>query len=82
MEESELSLISRSENIVYKVESPSGENYALRVHRSGYHERKVLVSEQKWVHSLACSGFRVPRFVIADQGNFYVQVNIGGVEAN
>jgi len=82
MEESELSLISRSENIVYKVESPSGENYALRVHRSGYHERKVLVSEQKWVHSLACSGFRVPRFVIADQGNFYVQVNIGGDEVN
>ncbi|HEY7764647.1 MAG TPA: phosphotransferase [Aestuariivirgaceae bacterium] len=47
------SLINLSENATYKVEdAASGRNWALRVHREGYHSRKAIASELAWLIAL------------------------------
>ena len=38
-------LINLSENATYKVRDAGGGEYALRVHREGYHSRSAIASE-------------------------------------
>jgi Ser/Thr protein kinase RdoA (MazF antagonist) len=47
-----VNLINLSENQTYKVEAPSGERWALRVHRPGYQSRNALASEIAWLVAL------------------------------
>ncbi|MFT8886508.1 MAG: phosphotransferase [Acetobacter papayae] len=46
-----VSLVTRSENATFLVESPSG-RYALRIHRPGYHEQVDIESELAWLKAL------------------------------
>jgi len=46
--ETKTELISRSENVVFRVDTRDGKAYALRVHRPGYHTLAELESEPIW----------------------------------
>jgi len=45
-------MINLSENATYKVETPDGRRFAMRVHRAGYHSRNAIASELAWVEAL------------------------------
>jgi Ser/Thr protein kinase RdoA (MazF antagonist) len=49
-------LISLSENEIYKVETPSGKKWALRLQRPGYHSKGSLASEISWLLALRKDG--------------------------
>ena len=69
--------VSASENIVYRVDARDGERYALRVHRSGYHQLAELESELSWVGSLADGGIDTPRPLVTLTGEAYATVPYG-----
>lgn len=72
---SELRPISNSENVVFRLrEAQSGELYALRLHRPGYHALDTLVSERAWTSALAEQGMIVPTGRRAKNGDWYVPV--------
>jgi Ser/Thr protein kinase RdoA (MazF antagonist) len=49
-------LVNLSENATYRLESPAGRRWALRVHRDGYHSRQAIVSELTWQIALRNMG--------------------------
>jgi Ser/Thr protein kinase RdoA (MazF antagonist) len=49
-------LLNLSENATYKVETPGGGRFALRVHREGYHARQAIASELAWAIDLRRTG--------------------------
>lgn len=53
----DLSMVNLSENATYRVEAPaSGERWALRVYRDGYHSRNAIASELAWMQALRRDG--------------------------
>lgn len=73
----ELGLHSLSENAVFRVVTTSGDVFALRVHRPGYHDLAALESEQIWLRSLRDAGLSVPQGVLTADGNAYVELALG-----
>lgn len=72
---SELRPISNSENVVFRLrEAETGQLYALRLHRPGYHALDTLVSERAWTSALAEKGMIVPTGRRAKNGDWYVPV--------
>lgn len=63
LEGSALSVIKIRENAVFKVESNSGEVFAMRIHRAGYHSNESLRSEVLWMQALMISGVEVPEVI-------------------
>ena len=55
-----INLHLQSENTVFKVEDKDGNEYALRVHRKGYHDLEELNSEHNWTSCLSKAGLSVP----------------------
>ena len=54
---STVTLVNISENVTYRVEDPDrSRQWALRVHREGYHSRRAIASELAWVGALRNSG--------------------------
>lgn len=52
-----VTLINVSENATYRLDDPvSGDRWALRVHREGYHSRTAIASELCWLQALKGSG--------------------------
>ena len=49
-------MINLSENATYRVDSPDGRRWALRVHREGYHSHKAIASELAWLTALRADG--------------------------
>ena len=47
-----IKLINLSENATYKVETPDGRCWALRIHRDGYHSTAAIASELIWLMEL------------------------------
>ena len=45
-------LINLSENATYAVTAPSGQKWALRIHRDGYHSKETITSELAWLTDL------------------------------
>ena len=76
-----IELVSRSENVVFRVRSEASESYVLRIHRSGYHDPAELVSEQLWTAALHAAGVGAPLAVSALDGRRYVAARIGSGEA-
>jgi Ser/Thr protein kinase RdoA (MazF antagonist) len=68
---SQLSLIKYRENAVYELMTPSGERYALRIHRAGYHSDAALRSELQWMTALNDAGLRTPQSVRARTGDWF-----------
>ncbi|MEP7348414.1 MAG: phosphotransferase [Sphingorhabdus sp.] len=72
----ELRPISNSENVVFRLrEADTGQLYALRLHRPGYHSLDTLVSERAWTSALAEKGMIVPTGRRAKNGDWYVPVD-------
>jgi len=65
-------LASVSENIVFRVDTYTGQTYALRIHRPGYHTLAELNSEQQWTTALNEAGIGVPVPKRTRTGNGYV----------
>jgi Ser/Thr protein kinase RdoA (MazF antagonist) len=74
-----VTIVSHSENIVYKATTAQGKHYALRVHRPGYHTRAELASEQIWTDALLQAGLRVPEAYPTLAGDYYVAAKCGGL---
>jgi Ser/Thr protein kinase RdoA (MazF antagonist) len=50
-------LINISENATYRLDDPeTGDRWALRIHRVGYHSRTAIASELAWLAALASAG--------------------------
>ena len=75
-----IELFSQSENTVFKIKDRAGKDYALRVHRPGYHTRAELESEQQWTEFLSKSGIAVPTAVKSKDGRYYEMVSVAGTE--
>ena len=76
---SELELIKYRENGVFRVTSPAGERYALRIHRHGYHSDAELRSELQWMVALEDDGIFVPTLVQTNAGTPFAVVSCGQV---
>lgn len=71
----DLAPVSNTENVVFRVtEAGSGDLYALRLHRPGYHGLAALASERIWTSQLAGAGMIVPTGRRALNGDWYVPV--------
>lgn len=77
--DSEVALIKHRENGVYSVRSSSGERYALRVHRAGYHSDAELHSELIWMRALDDYGIHTPPVIAASDGDLFKVVSCDGV---
>lgn len=80
IEEPEIELVSISENTVYKVSSRSGELFALRIHRPGYHDLDELKSELHWTTALQEAGVDVPSARLTRDGQGYAIVPLPGTK--
>ena len=71
----EACLINVSENATYRVETPAtNENWALRVHREGYHSRNAIGSELAWLTALRHDGAVVTPTPIAAADGELIQL--------
>jgi Ser/Thr protein kinase RdoA (MazF antagonist) len=53
---SKLELLKHRENTVFRIETPGGELYVMRVHRAGYHSDRELISELQWLEAVRAAG--------------------------
>jgi len=74
----ELTLISHTENIVYRVDTGDGTPYAFRVHRPGYHTFAELNSEPAWTRALNEFGIAAPNPVPTRAGDDYTTIDLPG----
>ena len=67
----ETHLVNLSENATYRIEAPgTGEKWALRVHRDGYHGRAAIASELSWLTALREDGaVRTPTPIAGADGD-------------
>lgn len=75
-----IELASRSENVVFKLTTHTGEHYALRIHRPGYNTLEELNSELVWGDALRDAGINVPGHVMARDGRAYASVLLEGTD--
>jgi len=73
---SDIELIKYRENAVFKVTTDTGSQYALRLHRPGYHSDIELRSELLWIQALKESGFDVPDVIPSISGELLESVEI------
>jgi Ser/Thr protein kinase RdoA (MazF antagonist) len=75
-----IQLISRSENVVFRVDAEDDRPYALRVHRAGYHTLAELESEQMWTAALNEAGIGAPLAERTRAGDQYAAVGVPGTQ--
>lgn len=67
----DITLINHSENITYRVDCVDGRQFALRVHRVGYHDQTAIASELAWLVDLRNTNVvTTPRPVASRDGKF------------
>ncbi len=76
--EAELTLLKYRENAVYRVVD-AGQQYALRIHRHGYHSQAELQSELDWMQALDASGVMTPSILAATDGALVKNVQVDEV---
>lgn len=76
---SDIHLIKFRENAVFRVRTTDGHQYALRIHRHGYHSNDALRSELQWMAALDSSGIRVPEVIPTRDGGLFAKVSSEGV---
>lgn len=77
IEGAELKLLKHRENTVFQV-TTKGEQFALRVHRPGYHDDASLLSEIRWMQALNDAGIETPQAVVDQHGQYFVSVELAG----
>ncbi|MBL8908257.1 MAG: phosphotransferase, partial [Rhizobiales bacterium] len=79
--QSRVHMINLSENATYKVETPDGRRFAMRVHRAGYHSKNAIASELAWVEALrAGSPVIAPVALPGADGELIQTVSVPGME--
>jgi Ser/Thr protein kinase RdoA (MazF antagonist) len=78
LEGAKLELISRSENVVFRVETENDRAWALRVHRPGYHTLAELESEPIWTAALNAAGIGAPVAEPTRAGAPYAVIDVPG----
>ena len=53
-------LVSISENVIFRIDAAGGQRYALRLHRPGYHSAPEIRSELAWLDALHAAEVEVP----------------------
>ena len=76
---SELELIKYRENGAFKVLTPQGQRYALRIHRHAYHSDEELTSELQWLAALEAEGISVPQMLPSLSGELFLTVQVDEV---
>jgi Ser/Thr protein kinase RdoA (MazF antagonist) len=71
-----IELVSRSENVVFRVDTKDDRTYALRVHRPGYHTLSELESESLWTSALNEAGVGAPVAEPTRARNHYAVVSV------
>ena len=79
LQDSELELIKYRENGVFRIVTPHGERYALRIHRHAYHSDAELRSELQWMEALNDHGIFVPTLVPTPAGQPFELVQVDEV---
>ncbi len=74
----DLTLVARSENVVFRADTAAGDAYAVRVHRQGYHTLVELESEAAWTTALAEAGLGAPPALPTTTGAHYAEVAVPG----
>jgi len=72
----QVTILSRSENVVCALHTDDGARYALRLHRPGYNTVEELRSEVQWVLALEDAGVQVPKAVATSDGDHYVPIMV------
>ncbi len=80
LEVSGIELVSRSENVVFRVDAEDGRAYALRVHRPGYHTLAELESEPLWTAALNEAGIGAPLAEQTRAGGHYAAIGVPGTQ--
>ncbi|MFV0276906.1 MAG: phosphotransferase enzyme family protein [Parahaliea sp.] len=75
----ELQLIKFRENAVFRLLTTHGQQYALRIHRHGYHSDDALRSELQWMAALGNSGIEVPRVLPTRKGQLFTTAAVDSV---
>ena len=73
----DLRFVVASENAVFRVSAGDGAEFALRIHRQGYHSLAELESENEWTTALNAAGISTPRPVQTRMGSAYATVPFG-----
>ncbi len=76
---SDIHLIKFRENAVFRVRTTDNRQYALRIHRHGYHTDAALRSELEWMSALDKAGIRVPEVIPTRDGTLFARVSSEGV---
>lgn len=74
-----IELIKYRENAVFKVLTRDGNQFALRLHRPGYHDDEELRSELQWISALESSGVDVPSVIPAADGQLLINAEVVSV---
>ncbi len=80
-EDATAELINISENATYRVDNPqTGQKWALRVHREGYHSKTAIASEHAWTDALRNdAGIITPVIVPGNDGDNIQHVQAEGM---
>ena len=70
----QIELVSRSENTVFRLDRSDGQQFALRIHRPGYHTLPELESELLWTRALVDAGIGAPVGVRTLDGPGYATI--------
>ncbi len=76
----QIELISVSENLVYRVDDERRRTYALRIHRPNYRTLAELKSEQLWSTALNQSGVNVPVPILNRDGQGHAKIESPKIE--
>ena len=71
-----ISLVSHSENIVFRVDSDSGQPFVFRFHRPGYHTLSELHGEFQWTAALNRAGIGAPVPRLSNDKRAFVRVHL------
>ncbi len=71
-----ISLVSHSENIVFRVDSECGQPFVFRFHRPGYHTLPELHGEFQWTAALNRSGIGAPVPRLSRDKHAFVPFNL------
>ncbi|VVP56218.1 phosphotransferase enzyme family protein [Pseudomonas fluorescens] len=73
----QVTLLCHSENATYRIDTPGGQRYALRVHKLGYHKKTDIENELVWLEALRSSGIQVPHPIAGLDGHNVQHAQVG-----
>jgi Ser/Thr protein kinase RdoA (MazF antagonist) len=68
-----LRMVNLSENATFRIDTVSGQSFALRIHRPGYHDHAAIASELAWLVDLRQQGVAITPRPIAGRNGELIQ---------